>query len=143
MRMLRLIGMTLLVVMLAVNFTACSDDDDDNNGSVELSLANLRGTWDITKCYGWEYNSSGQKEEWTEDVTGEYVFFEDADGNGGYNDGYKDYYFASSLSGNKLILTSSEWLEGKTVVITKLTTTELHIKATDAESEENYEMKKR
>ena len=30
MRTFRLIGMTLLMVMLTVNFTACSDEDDDN-----------------------------------------------------------------------------------------------------------------
>ena len=29
MRTFRLIGMTLLMVMLAVNFTACSDDEDE------------------------------------------------------------------------------------------------------------------
>ncbi len=31
MRTFRLIGMTLLVVLCAVNFTACSDDEDENN----------------------------------------------------------------------------------------------------------------
>jgi len=29
MRTFRLIGMTLLMIMLTVNFTACSDDDDN------------------------------------------------------------------------------------------------------------------
>ena len=29
MRTLRLIGTTILMVMLAVNFTACSDDEDE------------------------------------------------------------------------------------------------------------------
>lgn len=140
MKTLRLIGMTLLMVVLATNFTSCSDDDDD---SVELSYANLKGTWDMTKCYGWEYNGDGVKEEWTEDVTGEYIFFEDTHGNGGYFDGDDTNYFASSLQGNKLILENSDWLVGKSITITKLTATELHITATEASSVENYEMKKR
>lgn len=140
MRTFKLLGMTLLMVLCAITFTACSDDDND---SIALSLANLKGTWDMTKCYGWEYNDDDVKEDWTEDVTGEYIFFEDEDGNGGYNDGYKTYYFASSIDGNKLVLRSSEWLQGKAVTITKLTSTELHITATDAVSEENYEMIRR
>ena len=116
-----------------------------NEGSEDdkITLANLKGTWDMTKCYGWEYNDKGVKEDWTEDVTGEYIFFEDVDGNGGYNNGYKTYYFASSINGNKLILRNSDWLDGKDVTITKLTSTELHITATDKVSEENYEMKRR
>ncbi len=141
MKTLRFLGMTLLMVMLAVNFTACSDDEDEP--TVEISLANLKGTWDMVKCYGWEYNDNNEKEDWEEDVTGEYIFFEDEDGNGGYNDGYNTYYFASSVEGNKLILRSSEWLSGKDITITKLTTNELHLKATDFVSEENYEMKRR
>ena len=53
------------------------------------------------------------------------------------------YYFASSINGNKLILRDSGWLAGKSITITKLTKTELHITATDENSEENYEMIKR
>lgn len=121
---------------------------DIKNGSIieeeiPVTLANLEGTWDMVKCYGWEYNDNYEKEDWKEDVTGEYIFFEDEDGNGGYNDGYKTYYFASSVEGNKLVLRNSEWLSGKEVTITKLTTNELHLKATDSVSEENYEMKRR
>lgn len=108
-----------------------------------ISYANLKGTWDMTKCYGWEYNGEGVKEDWEEDVTGEYIFFESTHGNGGYFDGSKTNYFTSSLQGNKLILENSDWLLGKSITITKLTTTELHITATEASSVENYEMKKR
>ena len=38
MKTLRFLGMTLLMVMLAVNFTACSDDEDEPNSP-------LVGTW--------------------------------------------------------------------------------------------------
>ena len=109
----------------------------------KISLANLQGTWDMIKCYGWEYDDNNQKENWTEDVSGEYIFFEDTDGNGGYSDGSHTYYFASSINGNKLILRDSGWLAGKSITITKLTKTELHITATDENSEENYEMIKK
>ena len=130
------------VITLCAGFTSCSDDDEEEN-SVEISLANLQGTWDMIKCYGWEYDDNNQKENWTEDVSGEYIFFEDTDGNGGYSDGNHTYYFASSINGNKLILRDSGWLAGKSITITKLTKTELHITATDENSEENYEMIKR
>ena len=112
---------TLLVIALCAGFTSCSDDDEEEN-SVEISLANLQGTWDMIKCYGWEYDDNNQKENWTEDVSGEYIFFEDTDGNGGYSDGSHTYYFASSINGNKLILRDSGWLAGKSITITKLTT---------------------
>ena len=50
MRTFRLIGMTLLMIMLTVNFTACSDDDDDNELSlpVDNTLELLIGTWEGT-----------------------------------------------------------------------------------------------
>lgn len=38
MKTLRFLGMTLLMVMLAVNFTACSDDEDEPNSPIV-------GTW--------------------------------------------------------------------------------------------------
>ena len=56
MRTFRLIGMTLLMVMLTVNFTACSDDDDDNEDSFyededleenDLANDNLENDFDI------------------------------------------------------------------------------------------------
>lgn len=40
MRTLRLIGTTLLMVVLCLNFTACSDDDDDFN------VSDLEGLWE-------------------------------------------------------------------------------------------------
>lgn len=41
MRTFRLIGMTLLMVILAVNFTACSDDEEEEQTIIEQ--ANLIG----------------------------------------------------------------------------------------------------
>lgn len=143
MKTFKFLGMTFLMVMLAVSFTACSKDEDES--TVEISLSNLKGTWDLVKCYGWEYNDNHEKENWEEDdVIGKYIFFEDEDGNGGYNNGYNTYYFTSSIKGNKLILRNTEWLDNKLyVTITKLTNTELHLKAVDPVSEENYEMRRR
>ena len=45
MRTLRLIGTTLLMVMLAANFTACGDDED---GQTIIEQANLIGKWQST-----------------------------------------------------------------------------------------------
>lgn len=43
MRTLRFIGMTLLMVVLSVNFTACSDDDDEDKPANSII-----GTWEVT-----------------------------------------------------------------------------------------------
>ena len=49
MRTFRLIGTTLLMVMLAVNFTACSDDDNNELSlPVDNTLELLIGTWQGT-----------------------------------------------------------------------------------------------
>ena len=45
MRTFRLIGMTLLMVMLTVNFTACSDDEEEQT---IIDQANLIGKWQTT-----------------------------------------------------------------------------------------------
>ena len=42
MRTFRLIGMTLLMVILAVNFTACSDEEEEQT---IIEQANLIGKW--------------------------------------------------------------------------------------------------
>lgn len=114
-----------------------------NEEENKATLASLKGTWDMLKCYGWEYNDQNIKENWEESVAGEYIFFTDVNGNGGYNNGYQTYSFIASIEGNKLIIRNSEWLKNKSITITKLTSTELYIKAVDADSEENYEIKKR
>ena len=46
MRTFRLIGMTLLMVILAVNFTACSDEEEEEQTIIEQ--ANLIGKWQST-----------------------------------------------------------------------------------------------
>ena len=43
MKTLRLIGTTLLMVVLCLNFTACSDDDDD------IDVSQLEGTWGLVR----------------------------------------------------------------------------------------------
>jgi hypothetical protein len=49
MKSLRLIGMTLLMVLCAVSFTACSDDDDNELSlPVDNTLELLIGTWEGT-----------------------------------------------------------------------------------------------
>lgn len=56
MKTLRLIGMTLLMVVLATNFTSCSDDDDSKDSIV--------GKWKLVNTNGVigthvEYSSNG------------------------------------------------------------------------------------
>ena len=59
MKTLRFIGTTLLMVVLCLNFTACSDDDDD------IDISQLEGTWGLVRSAGWEScNEETEREEW-------------------------------------------------------------------------------
>ena len=62
MKTLNFWGMTLLMVMLTVSFTACSDDDEP------LDLNSLEGTWMLAHSKGWELCSNyPEKDEWDKD----------------------------------------------------------------------------
>ena len=52
MKTLRLIGTTLLMVVLCLNFTACGDDDDDDTPTSEK----LVGQWILVYEEGYEMN---------------------------------------------------------------------------------------
>ena len=58
MKTLRLIGTTLLMVVLCLNFTACGDDDDD-----DIDVSQLEGTWGLTHSAGWGLEET-EKYEW-------------------------------------------------------------------------------
>ena len=129
MRTLRLIGTTLLMVMLAVNFTACGDDED---GQTTIEQANLIGKWQST----WEkiHKVENGKEVITSDeayTNGLWEF--KADGtciesyvDGGYtetsrwslkdnkltisyDDGYSDVLTVNELTAIKLVLAFEDW----------------------------------
>lgn len=130
MRTFKLLGMTLLMVLCAVNFTACSDDDENDKPVIEE--ANLIGKWQST----WE--KIHKVENGKEVVTSDEAYTNDlwefkADGtciesrvNGGYtetsrwslkgdkltvsyNDGYNDDYTVKELTANKLVLAFEDW----------------------------------
>ena len=123
MKTLRLIGTTLLMVMLAVNFTACSDDEDEQT---IIEQANLIGKWQST----WE--KIHKVENGKEVVTSDEAYIK-ADGtciesyvDGGhtetsrwslkdnkltisYSDGYSDVLTINELTANKLVLAFEDW----------------------------------
>ena len=120
MRTLRFLGMTLLMVMLAVNFTACSDDEEEQT---IIDQANLIGKWQST----WEkiHKVENGKEVVTSDeaYTNGLREFK-ADGtctegsrwslNGNkltisYDDGYSDVLTINELTANKLVLAFEDW----------------------------------
>lgn len=100
MRTLRLIGMTLLTVMLAVNFMACSDDDKDEESFIigtwvsENTVGNGRYTYTVI------FNSDGSG-TWTE--LEEWIPISGTEQT--YTDTYSFHY---TISGSNLIL----WNEG-------------------------------
>ena len=129
MKTFRLIGMTLLMVMLAVNFTACSDDEDEQT---IIEQANLIGKWQST----WEkiHKVENGKEVVTSDEAYTNALLEfKTDGtciesyvDGGhtetsrwslkgnkltisYDDGYSDVLTVNELTATKLILTFEDW----------------------------------
>lgn len=95
MKTLRFLGMSLLMVMLAVNFTACSDDDES---TVETSQ-DLIGRWTLIWTKGWELDSDGFKDTWNEADDGEDLIFK-ADGTGQMETSYADYPFNWSFKNN-------------------------------------------
>lgn len=130
MKTFKLLGMTLLMVLCAVNFTACSDDDENDKPVIEE--ANLIGKWQST----WE--KIHKVENGKEVVTSDEAYTNDlwefkADGtciesrvDGGYtetsrwslkgdkltvshNDGYDDDYVVKELTTNKLVLAFEDW----------------------------------
>ena len=129
MKTLRFLGMTLLMVMLAVNFTACSDDEDEQ---IIIDQANLIGKWQST----WEkiHKVENGKEVVTSDEAYTNGLWEFKTGgtciesyvDGGhietsrwslkdnkltisYSDGYSDVLTVNELTATKLILAFEDW----------------------------------
>ena len=129
MKTLRLIGTTLLMVMLTVNFTACSDEEEEQT---IIEQANLIGKWQTT----WEkiHKVENGKEVVTSDEAYTNALLEfKADGTciesrveGGYtetsrwslkdnkltisyDDGYSDVLTVNELTATKLILAFEDW----------------------------------
>ena len=61
MKIFKLIGFTLLAILICVNFTACS-----NNDKVEDIDSKIEGTWYLLASQGYRIYDNGQKEEWDE-----------------------------------------------------------------------------
>ena len=115
MRTFRLIGMTLLMVMLTVNFTACSDDDDDNELSlpVDNTLELLIGTWEGTG------EVAGRLFKFNEDYTYSYDYSNETE-----NDTFE--YFPNRY----MFVTyyTTDWGEENTIyTVVKITKDELYL----------------
>ena len=145
MRTLRLFGMTLLMVVLAVNFTACCDDEDEQ---VIIEQANLIGKWQST----WEkiHKVEKGKEVVTSDEAYTNGLWEFKAGgtciesyvDGGhteisrwslkdnkltisYDDGYSDILTVNELTATKLVLAFEDWdnLDDGSLELDDITTT--------------------
>lgn len=130
MKTFKLLGMTLLMVLCATTFTACSDDDENDKPMIEE--ANLIGKWQST----WEkiHKVENGKEVVTSDeayTNGLWEFKADgtciesyADGGHietsrwslkdnkltiSYSDGYSDVLTVNELTATKLVLAFEDW----------------------------------
>ena len=115
MRTFRLIGMTLLMVMLTVNFTACSDDDDDNELSlpVDNTLELLIGTWEGTG------EVAGRLFKFNEDYTYSYDYSNETE-NGTFEYFPNRYMFVNYYT--------TDWGEENTIyTVVKITKDELYL----------------
>ena len=120
MRTFRLIGMTLLMVMLTVNFTACSDDDDDNELSlpVDNTLELLIGTWEGTG------EVAGRLFKFNEDYTYSYDYSNETE-NGTFEYFPNRYMFVTYY-------TTTNWGEENTIyTVVKITKEELYLNDND------------
>lgn len=116
MRTFRLIGMTLLMIMLTVNFTACSDDDDDNELSlpVDNTLELLIGTWEGTG------EVAGRLFKFNEDYTYSYDYSNETE-NGTFEYFPNRYMFVTYY-------TTTNWGEENTIyTVVKITKEELYL----------------
>ena len=116
MRTFRLIGMPLLMVMLTVNFTACSDDDDDNELSlpVDNTLELLIGTWEGTG------EVAGRLFKFNEDYTYSYDYSNETE-NGTFEYFPNRYMFVTYY-------TTTNWGEENTIyTVVKITKEELYL----------------
>ena len=116
MRTFRLIGMTLLMVMLTVNFTACSDDGDDNELSlpVDNTLELLIGTWEGTG------EVAGRLFKFNEDYTYSYDYSNETE-NGTFEYFPNRYMFVTYY-------TTTNWGEENTIyTVVKITKEELYL----------------
>ena len=116
MRTFRLIGMTLLMVMLTVNFTACSDDYDDNELSlpVDNTLELLIGTWEGTG------EVAGRLFKFNEDYTYSYDYSNETE-NGTFEYFPNRYMFVTYY-------TTTNWGEENTIyTVVKITKEELYL----------------
>ncbi len=126
MKTLRFLGMTLLMVMLAVNFTACSDDEDEPNVGTSQDLI---GRWTLTWTKGWEFDSDGFKDTWDEEDNGEDLVFK-ADGTGRKETLYNEYPFNWSFENNNFKW-DYELYEGRTTKIIQLDKNTLVLEITE------------
>ena len=116
MRTFRLIGMTLLMVMLTVNFTACSDDDDDNelslpvDNTLELLIGTGEGTGEV----------AGRLFKFNEDYTYSYDYSNETE-NGTFEYFPNRYMFVTYY-------TTTNWGEENTIyTVVKITKEELYL----------------
>ena len=115
MKTLRLIGMTLLMVMLTVNFTACSDDDDNELSlPVDNTLELLIGTWEGTG------EVAGRLFKFNEDYTYSYDYSNETE-NGTFEYFPNRYMFVTYY-------TTTNWGEENTIyTVVKITKEELYL----------------
>ena len=138
MKTLKFLGMTLLMVMLAINFTACSDDNEE-----AVSNPNdIIGKWELTWTKGWELNDDGHKEYGDEADSGLYFVFKD-DGTGYH---YEDYgsnaYFNWKLEGNQLSVTYTQFDGADIYKVEELNSSTLTITSTDDDEVDTSTYKK-
>ena len=117
MRTFRLIGMTLLMIMLTVNFTACSDDDDNELSlPVDNTLELLIGTWEGTG------EVAGRLFKFNEDYTYSYdTPYSNETENGTFEYFPNRYMFVTYY-------TTTNWGEENTIyTVVKITKEELHL----------------
>lgn len=102
MKTLKLFGMTIVMVLLAVNFAACSSDDDEDNSSYATAIV---GTWTIVCDEGWEVDENGEKDSWKdEDATHFLKFYNDGTGTHADDRDYDPYTW--NITDNTLVLRS-------------------------------------
>lgn len=136
MRTFRLIGMALVAMLMCV--TSCSKDDEGEKQE-EILISDLLGKWEITHSKGYELKSNGTKEEWDNEVSGEFFQFDkDNTGSSFMNNESNKSTFTWLYKDSKLSVTYSNsgdvWKDD--YKITTLNATTLVMEVTEVKEDE-------
>ena len=123
----------MLLVMICMGLSSCSDDDDD------VDPSSLIGTWQLNHSKGYEIYD-GEREDWDENDDSMFFRFETDGTCSEWEKGYEQdkEYGKYQIKGDKLIVIDSD-SERSEATIKKLTSNRLELETKESGTDEYYD----